>query len=373
MMHVMVLGLRGFPGVQGGVETHAEHLYPRVVALGCRVTVIVRSPYMREFKESSYQGIRFARIWSPQGTGVEAFIHSFLGVLYAAWKRPDILHIHAIGPAIATPLARLFGLKVVVTHHGPDYDRDKWGRFARGILQTGEKWGMQFANQRIVISKVIQRLVKQKYNRSSELIANGVVIPEICASTDVLSQLNLKSKKYILQVSRFVPEKKQDDLIKAFIAASLSDVKLVLVGQLDESDPFTRSVIALSKQSDDIVLAGFQSGRSLQELYAHAAAFVLPSTHEGLPIVVLEALSYGLTVIASDIPANLEVGLPEAQYFPCGDVAALSNRLQKFATHVPQGKQQEEKCKALRTWVAEKYNWDTIARQTVALYEQVSR
>ena len=123
-MRVMVLGLRGFPDVQGGVEKHAEHLYPLLVQSGCQVEVITRSPYTSR-DHRSWKGITFHRIWTPRLTGIEAFVHSILGVFYAAIKRPDVLHIHAIGPAIVTPLARLLRLRVVVTHHGPDYDREK--------------------------------------------------------------------------------------------------------------------------------------------------------------------------------------------------------------------------------------------------------
>src|SRR5664280_2300003 len=121
----MMLGLRGFPNVQGGVETHAEHLCPLLVEMGCDVTVLVRSPYHSIEIGSEWKGVKFVTLWAPKSKGLEAILHSFLGVLYAAIKRPDILHIQAIGPAIMTLPARLLGLRVVVTHHGPDYDRQK--------------------------------------------------------------------------------------------------------------------------------------------------------------------------------------------------------------------------------------------------------
>ena len=171
----MVLGVRGIPNVSGGVETHAEQLYRRLAALGCHVEVIVRTPFVPKHQRS-FGPIRLRRIWAPQSAGVETFVHSVLGVFYAGLARPDILHIHAVGPAIVTPIARLLGLRVVVTHHGPDYDRDKWGRFARWVLRTGERMGMRYSHARIVISKVIQTLVESKYARDSTLIPNGVVV-----------------------------------------------------------------------------------------------------------------------------------------------------------------------------------------------------
>ena len=370
-MRVMVLGLRGFPGIQGGVETHSEHLYPLLVKLGCQVDVIVRSPYVPKSNSNTWRGVRFRRLWSPgPGTkGVEAFVHSLLGVLYAALRRPDLLHIHAIGPALMAPLGRLLGLRVVVTHHGQDYDREKWGIFARWLLQTGERLGMQFANQRIAISKTIKEMIRAKYDRDSVLIPNGVNIPKLPDTTVALQRFGLEPGRYVLMVSRLVPEKRQIDLIKAFAEANLPKWKLVLVGALDPPDDYIQTVLSLSEPVRNIVLTDFQSGSALQELYANAGMFVLASSHEGLPIVILEALSYGLPVLASDIPANLEVGLPAEHYFPLGDVSALAQMLRKFST----ARFDEQWRTEVRNWVKQRYNWDRIAKQTLGVYASMIR
>jgi len=364
---VMVLGLRGFPDVQGGVEKHAEHLYPLLAKSGCQVDVITRSPYMpREHR--SWRGITFHRLWAPRVTGIEALIHTILGVLYAAIKRPDVLHIHAIGPAIVTPLARFMRLRVVVTHHGPDYDREKWGNMARRLLQLGEEWGMRYANKRIVISKVINQLVKEKYSIDTVVIPNGVTFPVIPSSTSALEKFGLDKRRYVLLVSRFVQEKRHLDLINAFKEAHLKRWKLVLVGDADHPDEYSRKIKSISKQSPDIVMTGFQSGVSLSELYANAGIFVLPSSHEGLPIAMLEALSYGLPILASDIPANLEVGLPISDYFPLGDISCLARMLKKFAK---EGRR-EELNRDNNKLISDNYNWDKIASRTLVVYQQAA-
>lgn len=365
VIKVMVLGLRGFPDVQGGVETHAEHLYPLLVQSGCQVDVIARSRYIsRDHK--SWKGITFHRLWAPRATGIEALIHSVLGVLYAAIKRPDVLHIHAIGPAVVAPLARFFRLRVVVTHHGPDYDREKWGGFARRLLRLGEKWGMSYANQRIVISEVISKLIFDKYRLDSVVIPNGVTLPKIPSTTVALERFSLTAGRYILLVSRLVPEKRHLDLIEAFVLSGLSDWKLVLVGEVDRNDRYCMKVLSSADRVPGVVITDFQSGRALQELYTHAGLFVLPSSHEGLPIALLEALSYGLPVLASDIPANLEVGLPEAQYFPLGDTKVLSGVLRLLADEQPGGEQRLK----WRTWVGERYRWSRIAMNTFEVYKR---
>jgi glycosyltransferase involved in cell wall biosynthesis len=363
-MKVMVLGIRGIPNVQGGVETHAEQLYRRLAALGCEVDVIVRSPFVPRGSDS-YGPIRLRRIWAPKSAGLEALLHSVLGVLYAAFKRPDILHIHAIGPAIVAPIGRLLGLRIVVTHHGPDYDRDKWGKFARWVLRTGERLGMRYASARIAISKVIAELIRAKHHRDAELIPNGVVVMPLCERQDLLTHYGLEPRRYFLMVSRMVPEKRQLDLIHAFATARPSGWKLVLAGGLG-TDAYSQEVKAAAHEHS-VVTTGFLSGVPLQQIYSHAGAFVLPSSHEGLPIALLEALSYGLPAVCSAIPANLEVGLPQECYFPLGDTAALAARLLSVAQTPDIAAQRE----ARRVWVGQRYDWDHIAQRTLEVYESI--
>jgi glycosyltransferase involved in cell wall biosynthesis len=365
-MRVLVLGLRGFPNVEGGIERHAEHLYPLLAELGCDVEVLVRSPYHPSVKPCMYRGVRLTRLWSPRAGAFETIVHTLLGVLYAGIARPDVLHLHAVGPAIFTPLARVLGLRVVVTHHGADYDREKWSGFARWVLRTGEHFGMRWSNARIAISQTIQRLIERRHQRASVLIPNGVDLPELPGSSEHLAALGLARQRYVLQVSRFVREKRQLDLVRAFAEAELPGWKLALVGGLEPETDFVREVRELAEATPGVVLTGFQQGEALRELFGHAGVFVLPSSHEGLPIALLEALSFGLPVIASDIPANIEMELPQDSYFPLGDVDALAARIRQVAGADGDGHARIDRS---RRWVAARYDWRDIARRTMAVYE----
>jgi glycosyltransferase involved in cell wall biosynthesis len=363
-VRVIMLGLRGFPDVQGGIETHAENLAPILVKLGCDLEVIVRSSYQQQAVGKTWCGVKFTKLWAPKSRGFEAVVHTFLGVMYAAIKRPDVLHIHAVGPALMTPLARLFGLCVVVTHHGQDYNRQKWGFVARHVLLLGEWLGMRFSNSRIVISDVIKDIVVRKHAVHAELIYNGVVLPNLDSSTSHLEQFNLTKNKYIILVSRLVPEKRHLDLIAAFNKANLPGIKLAIVGSSDHPDNYVQSIINAASENPNIVLTGFQKGDALRSLYTYAALFVLPSSHEGLSISLLEALSYGLPVVASDIPANLELGLGSESYFALGDVDKLASLLSKHTEQMITA----EKRIYLRAWVNTRYNWTTIAEKTFKEY-----
>ncbi len=365
---IIALGLRGFPNVQGGVETHAENLYFELARIGCEIQVLVRSGYQPVDNRDMWNNIRFTRLWAPRFKSAEAILHTFFGVIYAGFKRPDVLHIHGIGPALMTPLARAFGLKVVVTHHGPDYERQKWGRMARCILRLGESLGMHFSHERIVISNVIRNLVAEKHARQSVLIPNGVRLPQSPTSSSALQAFGLIKGKYVLLVSRLVPEKRHLDLIDAFSKANLDGWKLAIVGASDHPDAYVKEVLAAAARTANVVCTGFQTGLALRELYAHAGMFVLPSSHEGLPLAMLEALSFGVPAIASDIAPNLEVLNPGVCFYRLGDVEDLARRLRKQSavqrTAVQAGH--------VRQHLADTYCWEAIARDTRKVYERAT-
>ena len=364
---IFILGLRGIPNVQGGIETHVEQLAPLLVEKKCHVTVLARSMYQPDVMNNQYLSVHIKKLWAPKSKRLESLVHTFLGVLYAAIKRPDILHIHAVGPALMVPLARLLGLKVVMTHHGPDYDRQKWGGFAKKILQLGERFGVRFSNKVIVISKTIQILVKNKHGIDSELIPNGVSIQKTIDTEETLKKYGLEKNQYILIVSRLVPEKRHFDLMDAFEQANLLGWKLVIVGSSDHPDEYSEAVLKRALESKNIVATGFLSGNSLKEIFNYAGVFVLPSSHEGLPIALLEALSFGLPVLASDIPANIEVGLESQHYFKLGSVEELSKKLVLFSKKSADDVERDK----IKAWVAKNYDWHLIRDRTLNVYFEV--
>lgn len=359
-MKIVVTGTRGIPNIMGGVETHCEELFPRIAAKGYDVTIIRRKSYVKD-SLTEYKGVKLIDIETPKKKSFEAIIHTFKAILKAKSLKADIIHIHAIGPALLTPMARLLGMKVVFTHHGPDYDRDKWGKAAKLILKLGERMGTKYANEVIVISKVINDILVSKYNRRNcRLIYNGVSEPEICDYPEYFQELGIEEGKYILGMCRFVPEKNLHHLVEAFSKINNNGCKLVLAGDTDFEDEYSRNLKAMAKQHG-VVLTGFIKGRKLHSLLTHTRCFVLPSSHEGLPIALLEAMSYKVPVIVSDIPANLEVGLKYENYFPVGDINTLANKLQQNIdspyTHVD--------------YDMSIYNWDNISEQVSQIYKNI--
>ena len=349
-MKVVVTGTRGIPNIMGGIETHCEELCPRLAAMGLDVTVVRRASYAND-SLTEWNGVKLKDIPSPKKKAFEAIVHTFRAINYAAREKADIVIINAVGPALLTPYAKLRGLKVVFTHHGPDYEREKWGRAAKSMLRLGERMGVKYADDVIVISNVIRNIVKDKYGRTEHvhLIYNGVPAPDICDYPEYFRDLGIESGKYVLGMCRFVPEKRLHDLVGAF--NGVDGYKLVLAGDTDFEDDYSRRLKADAKAAG-AVLTGFVRGRKLHSLLTHAACYVLPSSHEGLPIALLEAMSYGRKVLVSDIPANLEVGLAPDCYFHCGDVEDLRARLQSRLADP-----------SVPDYDMTKYNWDNIADQ----------
>lgn len=370
-VRICVIGLRGVPGVPGGIETHVEQLVPGLAERGADVHVYARQNYVAGEVPYVWRGVTVHPTWAPSNTRLEAIVHTLLALFKARRLKPDIVHIHAVGPSLVAPLARLMGMKVVFTHHGYDYDREKWNTLEKKVLRLGEWAGMRFAHGRIVVAKHIADAMQAKFNRNVHFIPNGVQIDIEAADDTVLDEFGLTKGRYVLLVARLVVEKRQMDLIEAFLQADMPDTKLVLVGGGDARSDYAEKLRARAKSHSNIVLTGSQSGARLGGLFANAGLFVLPSSHEGMPIALLEALAYGLPILASNIEANLALELDAESYFPLGDVPALSQAMQKKLSESKMPAHASVDVGEMGSKIMARYNWTTICEQTASLYLSV--
>jgi alpha-maltose-1-phosphate synthase len=363
-LRIAVLGTRGIPDVMGGIETHCNSLYPRLVEKGHNVTVFARKGYVPNGPYHC-KGVRVEPLWTPKKKSLEAIFHTAYGVAVVALRRKqfDVLHIHGIGPSLMLPFARFLGIKTVMTHHGPDYDRQKWGRFAKFAIRLGERLGCRYSDAVITVSKHVRSTVKELYGSEGNYVPNGVPLPELVAPGQLLARFNLLSKRYILAVGRFVPEKGFHDLLEAY-SRIRTDWRLVIAGDTDHEDSYSKSLKERAASDSRVVLTGFIRGRELGEIYSNAGLFVLPSYHEGLPIALLEAMSYDLPIIASDIPANKEL-IEASETFCAGDVDELQRRLVAFLS-------EPASSASRRSRIENEFNWDLVSDQTEQVYRKVS-
>ncbi len=365
-LKVCVLGARGIPGVLGGVEAHCEALYPLLAKQAdLEIVFLARANYVAS-KRYSYNGVEVIASPAPHHPHFEAFVHTFFGIFNARFgQRADVVHFHGIGPALMAPLARLLGMKVIVTHHSRNYLHQKWNKLARAVLRMGEWCAGAFADRVITVSPSMAAELRERYARPHAVthIPNGApdfgVPPSAEEQQAVLSKFGLKPGRFVLGVGRLTPEKGFHDLVAAFKRAE-TDTVLVIAGKADFESAYSQELMAHA--SGRIIFAGFQDRRTLQSLYSNAALFVLPSHHEGMPIAALEALSIGAPILMSDIDANRDLDLPAAHYFPVGNLDILAERLRGGS----------DEFRFDGGAMLRRYQWDEIARRTAALYGELA-
>ncbi|MCL5777893.1 glycosyltransferase family 4 protein [Limibaculum sp. FT325] len=360
-----VAGLRGVPGVMGGVETHSEQLYPRIAGMGGALDIVVlgRRGYIDDGRRT-WRGVVVQPLWAIRNKYLETLLHTTVCIFHARFReQADVMHIHAIGSGLLTPLARLLGMRVVATHHGQDYKREKWNAVAKFALRMGEALSVLSANRIILVSASSARSLAERFpSRRAAImhIPNGASLPEPSRpAAEVLAEFGLTPGGFILAVGRLDPGKRFQDLIAAHAKAPAAP-PLLIVGGADHEDRFTRDLRAHA--SERVIFAGRRSLDELSTLYRSCGLFVLPSAHEGLPISALEALVARAPALLSDIGPNLDLGLPPECYFRMGDVAQLAAKL---AAHDPQNGYE-----ALRPQSSElvrEYDWDEVARRTRAV------
>ncbi|MDE5608398.1 MAG: glycosyltransferase family 4 protein [Muribaculaceae bacterium] len=356
---IAVIGLRGFPNIQGGVESHCREIWTRIAASGdFQVDVYRRRPYVTD-KTTRYTGIEFRELPSTRIKGFEALYHSLLASLDIIGRRKaGIVNIHNIGPGLVTPLLRLFGHKAVLTYHSPNYEHKKWGRFARMILKAGESISVRFASRIIFVNRFQMEKFPEKIRRKSIYIPNGITPAERTVETDFLERNNITPGKYILAVGRITPEKGFDTLIRS-IQSIDGDIRLVIAGSPDHDRQYLDRLKALDTNGKTI-FTGFTQGEDLRQLYSHARLFVMSSVNEGFPIAMLEAMTYRLPIVATDLPSSRL--FPSSGQYPilvsANDPDALSEKI-TAALRYPN--------KAV-DYDLDSYNWDHIAKTTGEVY-----
>ena len=358
---------------EGGVEIVVKELCTRMAQKGCEVTCYNRSGHhvsgaeYDSVDETEYKGITQKYVPTIEKKGLAAVSSSFFAALCSAFGKYDVVHIHAEGPAFFSCLPKMLGKRVVVTIHGIDWQREKWqSGFGSKFIRQGEKNAVKYADEIIVLSKGVQEYFKETYGRETHFIPNGVNRPQIRKANLITEKFGLKKDSYILFLGRLVPEKGIRYLVEAFKNVN-TDKKLVIAGGSSDTDSFMAELKELAKEDDRILFAGFVQGAMLDELYSNAYIYTLPSDLEGMPLSLLEAMSYGNCCLVSDIPECTEVVENKALIFRKADVQDLQSKLQD-ACDYPEKVNAHKKQAA--DFICEKYNWDEVVEETMRLYRR---
>ncbi len=369
-LSIAMYGHKRIPSREGGIEVVVAELSSRMAALGHDVTCYNRGGHHvsgSEFDESAkvgYKGVKLKKVWTIDKKGLAAMTASFAAAVCAAFGKYDVVHIHAEGPAFTCWLPKLFGKRVIVTIHGLDWARAKWGKFAAWYIKSGEKNAARYTDEIIVLSKGVQEYFQNQYGRDTVFIPNGVSRAERREAREIQKQWGLEKDSYVLYLGRLVPEKGVHYLIDAWKKVS-TDKKLVIVGGSSDTQEYMNRLMASA--GDGVIFTGFQQGQTLEELYSNAYVYVLPSDLEGMPLSLLEAMSFGNCCVVSDIEECAQVVGDHAVVFEKGNVKALGDRLQELADH-PEVVQKYKD--AASNYICDRFSWDDVVSRTIDLYRK---
>lgn len=371
-LKIAMLGHKRIPSREGGIEIVVEELSTRMIILGHSVTCYNRSGHHVSGKEfdgealKEYKGVKLKSTFTINRRGLAAMTSSLFGAICAAFGKYDVIHFHAEGPCAVLWLPKMFGKRCVATIHGIDWQRSKWGGFASRYIKFGEKMAVKYADEMIVLSAGVQKYFMDTYGRKTVYIPNGVSRPVLREPQLIREKFGLEKDEYILFLGRLVPEKGITYLIEAFKKVN-TDKKLVIAGGTSDTNEYMKRLKTLSQGDDRIIFTGFTQGQMLEELYSNAYVYSLPSDLEGMPLSLLEAMSYENCCLVSDIAECVDVVEDKALIFKKANVADLQAKLQ-FACDSP------EEINRLKNGAADficrKYNWDDVVERTLEVYRK---
>ncbi len=372
LKHIAMLGHKRIPSREGGVEIVVEELSTRMAALGYSVTCFNRrghhvsgAQFDTSFNADTYKGVRIKSVFTIDRGGLAAMSSSFFAAIKAAFGRFDVVHFHAEGPCAMIWIPKLFGKRCIATVHGLDHQSAKWGKFASWYIKLGEKCAVRFADEIIVLSENTKQYFLCNYGRETVFIPNGVSKPNIQDAKEITDKFGLKKEDYILFLGRIVPGKGITYLIEAFKSLK-TDKKLVIVGGSSDTAEFEEELREKFGDDERIIFTGFVSGSLLEELYSNAYIYVLPSDLEGMPLSLMEAMSFGNCCITSDIPECTQVIEDNGVTFRKGDVSHLEEKLQYLCDNANVVEQFKSKSSE---YILSKYNWDNVVSKTIELYK----
>lgn len=368
-MKISVIGIRGIPATYGGIEKHCEEIYTRLAQKGHKITVYARKNYLnQDIKE--YKGIKIKNLWTFNIKGIETSFHTLLSCLMEVFNDSDIIHFHAQGPCAFAWIPKIFNpwKQLVFTCHGIDWQRDKWNKLAKEVIRYGEKLSGTIFDSQIMVSQTLQNYYKENYqNTNPVVITNGTNLPEIKNTSEVLKKFNLKEDGYMVFVGRLVPEKAPHTLIEAYKKVK-TDKKLVIVGDSASTDEYVNKLKELAKDDERIVFTSYLYGDDLAEIYSKSYLYVSTSELEGLPLTLLEAMSYEVTPLVSSIPPHIEV-IENEEYgylFESFDIENMANKLKKVL-NLP-SEEVKNKGKLARKKIQRVHNWENVTQKLEMVY-----
>jgi len=373
-MKIAFIGQKGIPARFGGVESHVDHLSRDLAGRGHQVSVYVRNWYTdRSLKY--YQGVRLVHIPTLKTKHLDASIHSCFCSVHCLFMKTEIIHYQGIGPSFFSFIPKIFGRKVVSTVHRLDWATEKWGSAAKFFLKWGEWMSVHLSHRTIAVSEALQGYIRSAHDKDAVFIPNGIQLSPVRPIRILKEKYGLSERQFILYLGRLVPEKRPDLLIQAFLELSRTSeafrtLKLVIAGGSGGTDDYVRKLKEMGRENPDVIFAGYVWGEEKEELLSQGLVFVLPSYLEGNPIALLEAKSYGLCCLASDIGPHREMIQPgrNGQLFRSGDGQDLKTKLLELVEHPEEA---QRLGKNARQDIQKRKTWEEVGKMTLGVYRDI--
>lgn len=369
-MRIAMIGHKRIPSREGGIEVVVQELTTRMAKLGHDVTVYnrkgnnVQDKNIKNKNIKEYNGVHIKQVFTFQGKSLNAIVYTIIASIRALFGKFDVIHYHAEGPCSMIWLPHFFRKRTIATIHALDWkNTSKWGGFASKFIKFGEKMAAKYADEIIVLSEDTKEYFLKKYNRQTTYIPNGINKPTIKEAKIIKSKWGLEKDSYILFLARIIRVKGLHYLINAYKQIS-TDKKLVIAGGASHTEEYLNEIKESIKDDKNIIMTGFVTGDVLDELYSNCYMYCLPSDLEGMPLSLMEAMSYGANVLTSNITACTQVIGNFGTCFKKGNTEDLKEKLEDCL----RGNNRKNE-KEISNYVLNKYNWDDIVEKTIKLYE----
>lgn len=372
-LKIAMIGHKIVPSRRGGIELVLTTMCPLLVKRGHSVVCYnraggkVENEYIGTVEDDYYKGVHLQTVWTINQKGLAAMSSSFFASLKAGVRRYDVIHYHAEGPCAMMWIPKLFGRRCVATVHGLDWQREKWkSGFGAKYIKFGEKVLAKYADEVIVLSRGVQQYFKDTYGRDTVFIPNGVSRPKRGKPKLITEQYGLQGNDYFCAVARLTEEKGIHYLIEAYQKMH-TDKKLLIAGDSSDTDDYVKRLKEMAGGNPDIIFTGFVSGDLLDEIYSNAYVYILPSNLEGMPLSLLEAMSYGNAVIGSSIPEIADVVEDKALIFEKSNVDDLAEKMQMLEDRPDLVKRYQAES---ADYICGKYNWEEVVEKTLRVYQK---
>lgn len=367
-MKIVFIGGRDIH-ILGGIENYTLNLTRELTKLGHECVVWCESDHhavemLDGVKVIYHPGPKSNLVCKPW-CGLKATLRTLTGE-----KKVSVIHYNAWPASLWCWLPRMFGIPSLMEGHGLEWQRSKYSSREQKMLKFME-WFTAHLNQHLIMCSEGQvEFFRKEYGKESVCIPGAVNLPDLSApnNSDILMRYGLTAGKFFLFMGRLVQDKNPDYLIKAFIKSKHEGYKLVIAGGNDANPEYVRTLHQHANDKPDVVFTGPVYDKDKDLLLRSAYCFCIPSTIEGLSIVMMEAASYKLPTIASDIDANKEFLGEDAVYVRPEDEEDLMKAMEFAITHPEQMQQFVD---ANYAKILQKYTWNQIARKYEAYLKTI--